>query len=435
LSAAAQSDKKDKLKRQKVRLEDEIQLANKILAETRQSQTLSLENVETVNQKLKLRQNLIRTVDREVRLLNKDISVTNAEIDTLQKRIETLKKDYANMIVQANKSKNKYSRLMFILSSQDFNQALKRIEYMKQYSNFRRRQVEEILEEQNTLSEKIEELNIQKNKKAALKAQMEREKNTLIAEKKEQEDAITELRKKEGEVAKDVKAKQKKAKKLENEIQRIIAAEIKRAREKAIRRQIEEEATLVGLNKGKDYSKKTSNKALKSLIEKRKKELSARNEPVAASSSPSFSLTPEAKKLAASFTANKSRLPWPVQRGIVISKFGPQRHKIAKSVVVNNNGVDIATEKGSKARAVFDGEVLSVFAIPGSGNALIIKHGNYFTVYQNLAEIFVKTGDKIQSKQEVALIYSDKKSNQTKLHFEIWKDTDIVDPLPWLARR
>lgn len=435
LGVMAQGGKKDKLNRQKIRLQDEIQLANKILAETRESQVLSLGNIETVEQKLRLRKKLIRTVDRELRLLDKSISKTNSEIDTMQLRIKELKDDYANMIRQANKSKSKYNRLMFILSAKDFNQAIKRLEYMKQYSEFRRRQVEEIQKQQNELNEKISELNIQKNKKAALKAQMEKEKSTLIAEKKEQEKAISELQKKEGEITKDLKKKQVQSKKLENEIQRIIAAEIKRAREKAIRQQIEDEARLVGLKKGADFTSRTKNKALKKLIENKKKELAAANKAVASTSKTVYGLTPEAKKLAANFAANKSRLPWPVKRGLVISKFGPQRHPIAKSVVITNNGVDIATEKGSTARAAFDGEVMSILVIPGAAPGIMVKHGNYFTLYQNLSEIYVKKGDKIKSEQALGVIHTDGATNQTTLHFEIWKETQFVDPLPWLIAK
>lgn len=437
-SANAQSGKKDRLQRQKVRLQDEIELANKILAETKENQKLSLGNIQTVQQKLKLRQSLIRTLDKEQNLLDKNISKTNEEIDTLEKKINELKEEYARMIRQANKSKNKYSRLMFILSSTDFNQALRRMEYLKQYSEYRRRQVEEIKKEELALTEKIEKLNKQRVRKTALKKQMEREESKLIAEKEEQERTIKELEKQEGDIAKSLRAKQKQAKKVENEIQRIIAAEIKRAREKAIRSQIEEEATLVGLTKGKDYSKKTKNSALKKLIEQRKKEIRATGQKVAPSPV-AYGLTPEAKKLAANFSANKGRLPWPLMNALVIAKFGSMRHPIAKDVIIDNNGIDLATNKGSKARVIFDGEVVSAIRVPGSAFAVIVKHGSFFSIYQNLAEVYVKAGDKLTSTQEIGLIYTNAQ-NQTRLHFEIWKTGSSsepipMDPLPWLSSR
>lgn len=436
--AFGQSGKKDKLQRQKVRLQDEIELANKILSETKKNQVVSLGNIQTVQQKLKLRQNLVRTLDREMVLLEKNIGKTNNEIDTLEKKIAKLKEDYARMIRQAYKSKNKYSRLMFVLSSSNFNQAVRRMEYLKQYSEFRRRQVEEINSKQLALNEKIEKLNSQKTRKSALRSQMEKEQAKLIAEKEEQEKTIEDLKSRETEIAAELKSKQKEAKKIEGEIQRIIAAEIKKAKERAIRRQIEDEAKLVGLVSNKDFSSKTSNSQLKVLIEKKKKEIRAAGQKVAASPK-QYSLTPEAKKLAANFAANRGRLPWPVVRGLVVSKFGSQRHPYALNVIITNNGIDLATEKGIKAKAVFQGKVLQAIRIPGAAFAVIVEHGSYFTVYQNLAKVYVKAGDEITVGQELGLIYTDQQ-NQTSLHFEIWKtgsnqEPVPMDPLPWLSQR
>ncbi|MEQ9263478.1 MAG: peptidoglycan DD-metalloendopeptidase family protein [Owenweeksia sp.] len=432
-SYAQGNNRKEKLQQLKIRLQDEIELANKILSETRKSQNSSLGAIETVEQKLKLRQDLIRTIDRELEILDKDIYRLDGEVDTLQKRVEKLKDDYAKMIRQAYKSKNKYSRLMFLLSSRDFNQAIRRLEYLKQYSEFRRRQVEEVKKQQNELNEKIAELNRQKTRKAALRGQMEKEKSTLVTEKKSQEKAIADLRLKEKEITKELKEKQTEAKKLENEIQRIIAAEIRRAREQAIRRQIEDEAIQMGLVSGKDFTNRTSNESLKVLIDKKKKALAAANKPVKESNIPAYNLTPEATRLAANFAANRSRLPWPVERGLVVARFGPQQHPIAKSVIINNNGIDIATEKGSKARATFDGEVSRVIRTPGAALAVFIRHGNYFTVYNNLSEVYVKQGDNVKSMQEIGSVFFNELEGKTVLHFELWKELQVVDPLPWLS--
>lgn len=436
--AFGQSTKKDKLQRQKVRLQDEIELANKILSETKKSKELSLSNIQTVQQKLKLRQNLVRTLDKEMVLLDKNIRKTNDDIDTLEKKIAKLKEDYARMIRQAYKSKNKQSRLMFILSSRNFNQALRRMEYLKQISEFRRRQVEEINSKQVALNEKIEKLNTQKSRKSALKTQMKKEQDKLIAEKDQQEKTIQNLKSRETEIAAELKSKQKQAKKVEGEIQRIIAAEIKKAKARAIRRQIEDEAKLVGLMANKDFSSKTTNKKLKELIENKKKEIRAAGQKIAASPK-QYSLTPEAKQMAANFAANRSRLPWPVVRGLVIQKFGSHRHPIAKNVIVTYNGIDLATEKGIKAKTVFEGEVLSALRIPGGAFAVIIGHGSYFTIYQNLSEVYIKMGDKVKTGQELGMIYTDPQG-QTNVHFEIWKtgsnqEPVPMDPMPWLSPR
>lgn len=438
ISSAQPGSRKEKLERQKVRLQDEIELANKILRETKKIKSSSLSNIQTVEQKLRLRKNLIATLDRETDLINKEIKELQLEIDTLESQVKKLKENYAQMIRQARKSSNSHSRLMFILSSEDFNQALRRMEYLEQYSEFRRRQVESIQAKELELGEKLEELGKTKLKKEAVKGQMERERSKLQSEKQEQEKSIAGLQEKEKEISKGLKKKQGEADKLEKEIQRIIASEIKKANARAVRLNLEAEAKRVGLMIRKDFNNSTTNRALEKLIAKKKESLKAANTPVAEvpdKPSQAFSLTPEATQLAANFAANKSRLPWPVERGLIVSSFGPQRHPVAKSVIVNNNGVDIATESGSKARAAFEGQVSSVIRIPGSNLAVLVQHGNYFTVYNNLSEVYVKSGDKVSAKQEIGLIHTDPAEGKTVLHFELWKESQVVDPQPWLTRK
>lgn len=437
LPGHSQTGRKEELQKEKIRLQDEIELANKILEETRASKQSSLGSIETVEQKLRLRQNLIRTLDREIDLLNEDLENLQTEIDTLQVQVKRLKDDYAKMIRHAWRSSNKFSRLLFILSSEDFNQAIRRLEYLKQYSEFRRRQVKDIEKKENELGEKIAELKRQKLRKEALKGQMQHEKETLLAEKQQQEKSIADLQARESEITKELTEKQAKAKQLENEIQRIIAAEIRRAKEKAIRNNLETEAERMGLIAGKDYSSRTSNKALEKMIDDAKAALRAANKPVEekTTTAASYSLTPEATRLAANFAANKSRLPWPVERGLVISSFGANHHAVAKSVVLNNKGIDIATEKGSKARSAFDGEVVDAVRVPGEGFAVIVSHGNYFTVYNYLTEVYVKKGDKVSARQELGLVRTNDEQGKTVLHFELWEESQPLNPEPWLAQK
>lgn len=428
------SKRKAELEKQKIRLLDEIELANRILNETKANEKASLGDIQTVERKIKLRESLLATLDKEVELLNEDISALEADIDTLEKDVAIQKKAYANMIRQAYKSRSNYSRLMFILSSKDFNQALKRLAYMKQYAEFRRKQVALIKEKQAELEEKLKELNRQKLRKEALRGQMKEERQKLETEKKEQEANIETLKTREKEIAADLEEKQKQAKKVENEIQRIIAEEIRRAKERAIRNQIEEEAKRVGLVLNKDFDKRTSNDQLKALIEKKKQELRAANRPVEETSGPVYDLTPEARQLAASFAANRQNLPWPVERGIVTSKFGKQPHPIARGVIINNTGIDITTERNAKARACFSGEV-SIVRIPGGAFAVIVRHGNYFTVYQNISELKVTDGQKVSNGQELGTVFYNEQEQRSMLHFEVWKDNKPQDPSPWLARK
>lgn len=426
-------NKKEKLQEQKVRLEDEIQLANKILKETRSTKQLSVSQVEALAQKIRIRERLIATMNREVEMLNKDIRKREENIKELEKEIRKLQEDYAKMIRQAYKSRSIYSRMMFLLSSKDFNQALRRLEYMKQFAQYRRRQVEEIKRKQIQLDQEVKGLQAERLSKERLLKAREGEVSQLAVEKKEQEDAVRGLQSKEKEIAASIKEKQKQKEKLDQEIKRIIAEEIRKAREAEARRKLEESAKNAGLVKGKDFSNGTSNKALEKLIADARKK---NNQPVTESGSAGsgFELTPEARQLAANFTANKAKLPWPVEKGIIVSRFGRQNHPVAKNVILDNKGVDIATEKGSVARSVFEGEVSSVIAIPGANMAVLIRHGNYFTVYNNLEEVYVKHGDKVTTKQAIGKIFTDDSEGKTVLHFELWKGDQVQDPQPWLFK-
>lgn len=432
--AHGQTEKRQKLEKQKIKLLDEIQLANKILSETLKDKETTFAEVQTAGQKLKLRKSLIKTIAREQELLEEDIKELNDEIDSLKVKIKKAQDDYARMIQQARKSSNQYSRLMFILSARDFNQALRRLEYMKQYADFRERQVLEIKEKQDKLRNKSIELSEQLKRKTNLLKQYQQETEQLEKEQESQKEAIAELQTREKEIEGNLKQKQLEAAKVENEIKKVIALEIKKAKERAIRRRIEEEAERLGLVAGSDFTNRTSNSDLKNKIEAKKRELIAAKKSIDTKETPNYELTPEATKLSSNFTANKKRLPWPVDRGLVIVKFGPQRHPIAKSVIINNTGIDIATEKGSDARVVFDGEVSGIMKIKGEGFAVFVMHGDYFTIYRRIGELSVKKGDVLKRGDKIGEIV-DMPSEGTRLHFEIWKGTQVLDPLPWLLSK
>jgi murein DD-endopeptidase MepM/ murein hydrolase activator NlpD len=433
----AQSDQRRALEAEKTRLLDEIELANRILAETKQDKAASLGNIETVQQKIRLREKLIRTLDKEVEFIDLEEEETQERIDTLELEIERQKQAYAQMIRQAYKSRHNSSRLMFILSSEDFNQALRRIEYLKQYAEFRRQQVQEIEEKELTLKEELKELGLQKARKAAVRSQLEREKNRLGDERLSQEQAIAEFKKMERDLKQKLREKQKAAAAVEAQIQKAIAAEIARAKALAKRRELEEEASSLGLAKGREFSQSTSNEELEKLIAKKRSQIAAENPAQLPEkrSEPRYELTPEASALAANFAANQKRLPWPVERGLVVGQFGPQRHPVVKSVMIENRGIDIATEKNSAIRAIFDGVVSSVLPLPDGQLAIIINHGSYFTVYQNLTNLQVQKGQKVSKLQTLGNSYTDPNSAETRFHFELWKDQQAVNPLLWLVSK
>jgi septal ring factor EnvC (AmiA/AmiB activator) len=433
-SLQAQESERQKLEAQKIKLLDEIELANRILEETQKDKANSLGTIETVQQKLKLRGRLIRTLDREIELLNEEEADLRESTDTLRVRIETLKASYAVMIKQAYKSRKNISRLMFILSSDDFNQALRRIEYLKQYSAYRERQVREIEKKEKELAKEMDKLRVQKVRKNAVRIQLNLEKKKLSDERLSQEGAILAFQEMEENLNNSLKEKQIEAQKVEKEIGRIIAAEIARVKAAAVRNQLEDRAIEIGLIRGKDFSSNTTNSSIKEIIARKEAALKAANIKVAAAA-PNYELTPEARLLSSNFEANRKRLPWPVERGLVVGNFGPQRHPVVKSVIIDNRGIDIATEKNTAIRAIFDGEVIKMFRMPTGQLALIINHGTYFSVYQNLTEITVNKGDKVTKMQSLGKSYTNPINSETKLHFEIWSNQNAVNPLLWLSAK
>jgi septal ring factor EnvC (AmiA/AmiB activator) len=429
-------DKKSSLKSKKVLLQDEIDVANEILKQTSTSRKATVGQVAALNQKINIRSRLIRTINNEVKLLEKEIKGTQDEIEELQTELETLKEEYAKMIVNAYKSRDRNSKVMYILASENMEQAFKRVQYLQEYSEYRNNQGAVITAKQEELNTQIEELRSQKKEKQSLLVEKSKERELLQKEKLEQQNQVNQLLGKESEIKKDIAAKQQEVNRLEAEIQKIIAEEMRIARQKAEHDLLVAEAKRLGLKQGKDFNSKTSNKRLRVLIDKKKKELNAAggNETIAKDDGPSYGLTPEAKKLAAGFAANKGKLPWPVEKGIIVGKYGKQPHPVAKGVIENRPHVEIATSKNTEARAVYSGTVTRVFRVQGAGIAVLVAHGNYFTVYSNLSEVFVKRGDKVELKQRIGLIYTNPSTNQTVLEFGLWLNDKSQDPQLWLFK-
>lgn len=431
--SAQQPDRKEELRSRQVQLQDEIEVANRILSEARENRQSSLIALQTLNQKINFREELIRTIDREIELIESEIEEQETAVEELEAEIDTLKTEYANMIRQAYASRSQSSRLLFVLSSDDFAQAIRRVQYLRQYSDFRLQQVAEIEARQSELEHQIAMLNRQYEEKENLRNAKAAERGSLLAERTDQQSTISELQQTEGSLREQIAQKQAEADRLENEIQRIIAAEIARERERATRRALEQRAADAGLVSGTDFNNRTTNARLEELIREARE---ARNAPVeeTPAASESFALTPEAARLGRNFAANKGSLPWPVERGIVVSRFGRQPHPLDNTLVRNNPHIEIATQAGSEARAAFEGTVIEIIRLPGEPITLIMQHGNYFTHYGNLSEVYVKKGDQLQTRQAIGKIFTNPEENQTVVQFGLWKDGELEDPYPWLAR-
>jgi septal ring factor EnvC (AmiA/AmiB activator) len=376
------------LESKKKELQKEIEYTNQLLDETKKNKRNSLNQLVTLNKKISVREELIYTINGELSLLNQQIKKNNKTISELQKELDKLKAEYSRMIYYAYKNQNAYSRLMFIFASSDFEQAFMRLKYLQQYSEYRHKQAEMIVKTKNTLDEQTIILEAKKSEQRSLLTNEQTEKEKLSSEKKEKEQVVVQLQTKESELKKELQKKKKDAEKFEQAILRIIQMELEKAQKEA-----------------EDDNKPKPQK---------------------------LGLTPEGMELSNSFSSNKNKLPWPVEKGFISERFGVHPHPLIPNIEINNNGVDITTSNGALARAVFDGEVKAIVTMPGAGRFVLIRHGEYLTIYSNLKDVYIKVGDKVKTKQKIASIMVDEKDANTVLHFELWKGQTKQNPESWL---
>jgi murein hydrolase activator len=395
LGVAQPSDKQKQLEEQKQQIQKEIATFKQLLQNETKKEKSVLNEIAAQKARIRLSEKLISTTAKQKRLLDDDIYLTQLEINKLNRELTVLKDDYAKMIVKSYKSRNDQSRVMFVLSSQNFLQAYKRIQYMKQYAGFRKMQGDEIQEKQENLKQAVTRLEANKKEKEKVLAESEAEKKELEIQKQEQEKLVKLIQKDKKKYAADINKKQQEAKAIDAQIKKLIAEAIAEANRK--------------------NAAKTGVKT-----------------PTATASS-KFVLTPEGKIVSDNFKANKGKLPWPVEKGYLQLRYGKQPHPVIKSLTVDNSGVEIATESGSNARAVFEGEVLQIQVIKGTNRKiLIIQHGDFMTIYQNLETINVKTGDKVSFKQNLGRIATDA-SGKAVLKFLIIQNVTYLNPELWLA--
>ena len=379
--------KREELEKRRIELRNEITRINELRISNQKKQRSVLGQVEDLNQQIKSTEDLIKLTNQQANLLNREINTNTKKIGQLRKELEKLKEDYARMIEKSYKSKSQQSRIMFLLSSHSFLQAYKRLQYMKQYTNYRKQQGEEIKANTQELQELNARLVKQKEEKEQLIAENRRTRAELEKNRKSQQALMATIRKREGEFASQIKSKQQEIDEIDRAIDRMIRESIAKA-----------------------------------------------NKESGSTSRSTFELTPAAKALAADFNNNKGKLPWPVKSGVVTMRFGKQPHPIVKSVMVNNNGVRIDTDKGGKARAVFNGTVSEVQAVKGANQAVMVRHGDYITIYNNLEKVFVKRGDKVVTEQEIGEVATSKATGKTTLHFLIYKNDQKMDPASWIYR-
>lgn len=370
---------KTDLEKKKAQIQQDIAFKNKLLLTTSEDKKSSLNELVLLNTKINERAKYLATLRSEVHLVERQITKRNNEIKELEQTLEKLRKEYATMIQFAYKNRNVHDKLLFVLASDDFNQAYKRIKYFQQYAEVRNLQVKEIQKTEAELKVTQKELQLALTEKQAVLEELKSEKTILDQEQSQLQNVYADLKDKESQLKDEIRTKKSEQDKVQKAIERIIASELK------------------------------SQGTFKNL-------------------------TPEAKALAAEFGQNKGKLPWPVERGVVTSKFGIQAHPVLKNLKIQNQGITITTEPNSYARAVFKGTVLSVLVIPGAGSSILVQHGDYISVYGNIGEVLVKTGDVVEAKQKLGKILTIR--GKTELEFQIRHGVNAktLNPSYWIYK-
>lgn len=389
VSGLAQNKKQQELEERRQELRQEIQKINRLQQENKSKEKSQLSLIESYNYKISVLNNLITVTNQQANLLTREINTNQKKITKLRDELKALKVDYAGMIVKSYKSKNQQSRIMFLLSSNNFKQAYKRLQYMKQYSDHQKQQGQEIKAKSDELQIINANLLKQKGEKQKLIAENKVVQKSLEDERKQHQTLMASIKKNINVYAAQIRAKQQEADRIDREIERIIREAIAKSNKKA----------------GK------------------------------AETSSGFALTPEEKVLASNFIANKGKLPWPVEKGFVTVRYGTQPSPIDKSLTIRSNGVRIATEKNAKVLAIFNGEVSRIVVIKNSNPIVMIRHGNYITAYKNLSKVYVKEGDKVATKEEIGEVFTNPSNGDTILNFVIYdQKVNTLNPAEWIYK-
>ena len=399
----SQPPTQEQLEERKAKIQQEILEKEQLLQTVKSKEKSVVTQLMLQKEKIGLKQKLISTTEKQTKLLSNDIYSNQVKINQLKLDLDQLRKDYAEMILKSYKSRSEQSRAMFLLSSQNFLQAYKRAQYMKQYASYRKMQGEEIKGKTNQLLTYNDKIGVQKSAKEKLIIENENEKQELEKEKKEQEKIAQQIQKEKGKIVADIKKKQQETKKIDAQIQKLIRE------------------TIAAANKKTAAAKAKANPKTVSKADTKATEESTK-----------IVLTSEGQLIANNFRANKGKLPWPVEKGVVSLPYGDQPHPVYKMLTVHNSGVEITTETGSSARAVFGGEVTKVIKLSPLNIAIFIQHGDYFTVYQNLSSVNVSVGDKVSIKQLLGKIRANGDTGKTILKFLILQNTSYNNPASWL---
>ncbi len=390
LAIPAKSQTIEELERNRETIEREMQITNRLLQDVRQTTALSLNELVILNNQIGRREELLSALRQEIQLTTRRIETIFQRIEALEKELEELRASYADMVRLAQRNRNAYQRMMFIFSSNNFNQAYLRMRYLQQYARHRQMQAQRIEENQEEQNQQMEALEQERTRQQVSLARQREEVRDLARERDTQQRAVSGLQNREQDLLRQLREQEQAARALQDAIRRIIAEERRRAEEAA-------------RAEGRDPAD-------------------------------AFALTPEEQLLSDNFEGNRGSLPWPLERGVITGTYGDQPHPVLPGIFISNYGVNISTTQGALVRSIFDGTVSGVTSVPGGFYAVIIRHGDYRTVYSNLSEVFVSNGQTISIRQDIGVVGTEARENQTVLHLQVWKGSERMNPAGWIAR-
>lgn len=404
---AQKSEEVRRLEAQRQKTLEEIERTSRLLGETTKSAKSSLERLNLISKQILSRKKVITLLNQEIGVIDQQMRESQNRLDELGRELEQKKAAYAKSVNSLYRRGATQDKLLFILSAESFGQSLRRIRYLREYAEWQERQAHSIIEKREEIAQQRQALEKTRTEKQALLGTREQESAKLRVEEQEQKQEVQELNKRKSSLMAELKVKKKRADELNRQIEKQIAEEIARAEAEA---------------RAAEAKRKKANQPVKAGEER------------VAETKGGYAMTRAERELSGSFVSNKGRLPYPVTgRYMVVGTFGEQQHQELKYVRTNNSGIDVRTNAGADARAVFKGVVTRVFVVPGYNNSVIVRHGNYLTVYSNLSQVYVKAGDQVNTRQALGRIFSDPADgNATILHFQLWKEKTKLDPQPWL---
>ena len=384
LKAQNYQERQKQLEAQKISIKKEIQQINNLINDSRKKSRGLADKLEDIQLKISVRDRLIRINNSQVNNLNNIISNQNERIADLEVDLKKLKDEYSKIVFSSYKKRSSEMKLMFLFASDNINQAFRRFQYFKQYSKYRKEQANKIVSLQEEISNNIDSLDKRKIEKQNVVKENQSVRQTLNQDRIKQNNLYKNLLKDQKNYAVEIQEKEKQARLIDNEIQKLIRLAIAES----------------------NNNNNSSN----------------------------FALTPEGRLISSNFQSNKGRLPWPVREGVITRRFGTQPHPVVRTTTINSNGISIATSANSIAYSVFEGEVLSVYGFSGGNPGVLIRHGKYISNYQNLSSIFVKKGDKVMANDEIGIVFTNESTGKTVLKFNIFNELKPENPTIWLAR-